>query len=136
MRHPEESFSLVSLPKKTGNLQVLSWLKNEDNSKKTVCDAGCGVGSLALPMATKFQKVYASDIAASMTSEASERAKQLKLKNLEFKVSDMENLKGSYDTVTCIDVMIHYPTSDVTHSSLSASFSTLVYLSLTPSLRI
>jgi len=90
--------------------KVLGWIQDEDNSKKTVCDAGCGVGSLALPMSTKFKKVFASDISSSMTSEAAARAKANKLKNLDFKVSDMENLKGQYDTLTCIDVMIHYPT--------------------------
>ena len=27
-----------------------------------------------------------------------------------YQVADMETLKGTYDTVTCIDVFIHYPT--------------------------
>ena len=71
------------------------------------------IGSLAIPLASKFQKVYASDISSSMTNEAAARAKEDKIKNIEFKVSDMEQLKGSYDTVTCIDVMIHYPTDKV-----------------------
>lgn len=31
-------------------------------------------------------------------------------KRIKFTTSDLENLKGSYDTVLCIDVMIHYPT--------------------------
>jgi magnesium-protoporphyrin O-methyltransferase len=99
---------------RTGHQQtidkVLKWIEIEDNSKKTVCDAGCGVGSLALPMSSKFKKVFASDISSSMTGEAASRAKASKLKNLDFKVSDMENLKGEYNTLTCIDVMIHYPT--------------------------
>ena len=51
----------VQLDIRTGHQQtidkVLGWLEGENNLKKTVCDAGCGVGSLALPMATKFQKV-------------------------------------------------------------------------------
>ena len=74
---------------------------------------GCGVGSLSLPMATKFKKVFASDISAAMTTEAASRAKQERLNNLEFKVSDMEKLSGTYNTVTCIDVMIHYPSDKV-----------------------
>ena len=52
----------VQLDIRTGHQQtidkVLGWLEGENNSKKTVCDAGCGVGSLALPMATKFKKVF------------------------------------------------------------------------------
>lgn len=31
-------------------------------------------------------------------------------KRISFTTSDLENLTGSYDTVLCIDVMIHYPT--------------------------
>lgn len=31
-------------------------------------------------------------------------------KRISFTTSDLENLKGTYDTVLCIDVMIHYPT--------------------------
>ena len=90
--------------------KVLGWVEGENNKGKTVCDAGCGTGSLALPLATKFKKVFASDISAAMTKEAGSRAKAEGLRNLEFKVSDMEKLSGKYDTVTCIDVMIHYPT--------------------------
>lgn len=104
----------VQLDIRTGHQQtidkVLNWMSNEDNSKKSVCDAGCGVGSLALPMAKMFKSVFASDISAAMTTEASNRAKTEKLKNIKFEVKDMEELKGKYDTVTCIDVMIHYPT--------------------------
>ena len=104
----------VQLDIRTGHQQtidkVLGWFDGENNKKKSVCDAGCGVGSLALPMATMFNKVSASDISAAMTQEASARAKEIKLRNVEFKVADMETLAGKYDTVTCIDVMIHYPT--------------------------
>lgn len=64
-------------------------------------------------MASKFQKVFASDISSSMTKEAEIRSKADKIKNIDFKVSDMEQIKGSFDTVTCIDVMIHYPTDKV-----------------------
>lgn len=107
----------VQLDIRTGHQQtidkVLNWFSVEDNGKNTVCDAGCGVGSLAIPLSAKFKKVYASDISSSMTKEAELRAKADKIRNIEFKVSDMETLGGSYDTVTCIDVMIHYPTDQV-----------------------
>lgn len=57
--------------------------------------------------------MFASDISKSMTQEAAERAKADRIKNVEFKVSDMEKLDGTYNTVTCIDVMIHYPTDKI-----------------------
>ena len=93
--------------------KVLGWIENEDNSKKSVCDAGCGVGTLTLPMATKFSKVLASDISDAMVQECSRRAQTLGVKNTQFQVTDMESLGGSFNTVTCIDVMIHYPTDKV-----------------------
>lgn len=93
--------------------KVLNWVENENNEKNTICDAGCGVGSLALPLASKFKRVFASDISAAMTNEAKNRADSVKLKNIEFKVSDMEKLNGKYNTVTCIDVMIHYPSDKI-----------------------
>lgn len=34
-------------------------------------------------------------------------------KRIKFTTSDLEALRGSYDTVLCIDVMIHYPTEKV-----------------------
>jgi magnesium-protoporphyrin O-methyltransferase len=36
--------------------KVLKWAESDDNSKKTLCDAGCGVGSLSIPMAKRFKK--------------------------------------------------------------------------------
>jgi magnesium-protoporphyrin O-methyltransferase len=44
-----------------------------------------------------------------MADEAARRAKEMGLK-AEFYTSDLESVSGSYDTVTCVDVAIHYPT--------------------------
>ena len=56
-------------------------------------------------------KVIASDISDAMVAEAASRANALGLSDsTSFAASDLEALSGSYDTVTCIDVMIHYPT--------------------------
>lgn len=107
----------VQLDIRTGHQQtidkVLNWLSSEKNKDKTLCDAGCGVGSLALPASSMFKKVFASDISSSMTNEAAQRAKSNGIKNVQFEVKDMEQLSGSFDTVTCIDVVIHYPTDKV-----------------------
>ena len=54
---------------------ALVWLTEEGNlSEITVCDAGCGVGSLAIPLAEKGAKVFASDISEKMVEEAARRA--------------------------------------------------------------
>ncbi len=90
---------------------VLEWLKSEDIKDVTICDAGCGVGSLSIPLAQMGAKVSASDISEKMVGEAKERAvKELgQPENPAFTVQDLESLEGKYHTVICLDVLIHYP---------------------------
>jgi magnesium-protoporphyrin O-methyltransferase len=54
-------------------------------------------------------KISASDISDSMANEAARRAKAAGVTNAEFYTSDLESVSGKYDTVTCVDVAIHYP---------------------------
>lgn len=92
--------------------KVLGWVDEDESAAggETFGDAGCGVGSLSLPLAKRGAKVFASDISAAMVKEATQRAAQAGLSdNTEFVTSDLESIEGEYDTVTCIDVMIHYP---------------------------
>merc|ERR1712150_240730 len=51
----------------------------------------------------------ASDISDAMSTEASRRAEELGIRNAKFYTSDLESVEGKYDTVTCVDVAIHYP---------------------------
>ncbi|MGK7879486.1 MAG: magnesium protoporphyrin IX methyltransferase [Crocosphaera sp.] len=94
---------------------VVGWLKADNNlNNLSLCDAGCGVGSLSLPLAQEGAKIFASDISEKMVTEAKERAqKELKdASNVTFAVQDLESLTGQYHTVICLDVLIHYPTED------------------------
>ncbi|KAJ3691139.1 hypothetical protein LUZ61_020303 [Rhynchospora tenuis] len=83
----------------------------------TICDAGCGTGSLSIPLARQGAIVLASDISAAMVSEAQQQAEAALSAELpnspfqmpKFEVSDLESLNGSFDTVVCLDVLIHYP---------------------------
>ncbi len=91
---------------------VLAWLRDDDNLEQLkICDAGCGVGSLSIPLAQMGATVYGSDISEKMVGEAQERYQQLASPagSAEFKVSDLEALAGRYHTVVCLDVLIHYP---------------------------
>lgn len=91
---------------------LLYWLKSDGNlAGLSICDAGCGVGSLSIPLAEAGAKVYASDISEKMVEEAKERAKNVlgNGDNPTFAVQDLETLSGRYDTVVCLDVLIHYP---------------------------
>lgn len=92
--------------------KVLAWLNADGNLPSlTVCDAGCGVGSLSIPLAQAGATVYASDISEKMVGEAKTRAVETlgSEGNPTFAVQDLEHLEGKYHTVICLDVLIHYP---------------------------
>ena len=92
---------------------VLSWIEETGGiSEMSFCDAGCGVGSLSLPLASLgARSVSASDISEAMVSETKRRAESsgLDLSRMNFNTSDLESLQGSFHTVICLDVFIHYP---------------------------
>jgi len=109
-----DDINTVQMDIRTGHDQtiqkILNWVKDDGNiAGKSVCDCGCGVGSLAIPLAQMGAKISASDISDSMANEAARRAKEMGL-NSKFYTSDLESVTGKYDTVTCVDVAIHYPT--------------------------
>ncbi|XP_038880651.1 magnesium protoporphyrin IX methyltransferase, chloroplastic [Benincasa hispida] len=91
---------------------VMAMLKDEGPlTGVTVCDAGCGTGSLSIPLAKEGAIVFASDISAAMVAEAQNKAKEEVVGGVmpKFEVKDLESLEGKYDTVVCLDVLIHYP---------------------------
>ncbi len=55
--------------------------------------------------------IDASDISEAMAKEAERRAEEagLNMSKLNFFASDLESLSGSFHTVCCLDVFIHYP---------------------------
>jgi magnesium-protoporphyrin O-methyltransferase len=93
--------------------EVLEWVQQQGELKsRSFCDAGCGVGSLSLPLAQLGAgSVAASDLSAAMVAEAERRARAAGIgaDRLSFTASDLESLQGRYDTVICLDVFIHYP---------------------------
>lgn len=97
--------------------KVLGWLDTEGGLAGTsVADAGCGTGSLAIPLALRGAAVSASDISAAMAGEAQKRYEAAVAAGAaapatppKFEAMDLESVTGKYHTVTCLDVMIHYP---------------------------
>jgi magnesium-protoporphyrin O-methyltransferase len=93
--------------------EVLVWVQEQGElATRSFCDAGCGVGSLAIPLALAGAgSVAASDLSEAMVEEARRRAAAagLAAERLHFSASDRESLQGRYDTVICLDVFIHYP---------------------------
>lgn len=116
---------------------VLGWLRADGNlADLSICDAGCGVGSLSIPLAEMGAKVYASDISEKMVEEAKERAKATlsQIENPTFVVQDLETLSGEYHTVICLDVLIHYPQDKAAEmiAHLSSLASDRLILSFAP----
>ncbi len=132
--------SKVQLDIRTGHQQtvdtVLNWLKTDDLTSLTICDAGCGVGSLSIPLAQAGATVYGSDISEKMVSEATARgeAELGKTDKLKFTVQDLETLSGEYHTVTCLDVLIHYPQNEADKmiSHLASMAQSRLILSFAP----
>ncbi|MBN3963196.1 magnesium protoporphyrin IX methyltransferase [Nostoc sp. NMS8] len=131
----------VQLDIRTGHQQtvdtVLGWLKADNNlAELSICDAGCGVGSLSIPLAVDGAKVYATDISEKMVEEGRDRAKQTlgNDENPTFAVQDLESLSGSYHTVICLDVLIHYPQekADEMISHLCSLAQSRIILSFAP----
>lgn len=114
-----EDVNKVQLDIRKGHQQtvdtVISWLTEDNNlTDLSICDAGCGVGSLSIPLAKAGAKMFASDISEKMVGEAKEKANEIlgNSNNINFTVEDLAALSGEYDTVICLDVLIHYPTED------------------------
>lgn len=126
---------------RTGHQQtidtVISWLKADDNLVGlSICDAGCGVGSLSIPLAEAGAKIFASDISEKMVGEAIEKAKATLAdpSNVTFAVQDLETITGKYHTVICLDVLIHYPQEDAAKmiSHLASLTESRLILSFAP----
>lgn len=115
---------------------VLNWLKTDDLTQLSICDAGCGVGSLSIPLAQAGAEVYGSDISEKMIQEATERAEAElgNINNLKFAVQDLEVLSGNYHTVICLDVLIHYPQNEADRmiSHLASMAQSRIILSFAP----
>jgi magnesium-protoporphyrin O-methyltransferase len=122
---------------------VLNWLQDDNLAGMSICDAGCGVGSLSIPLAQAGAKVFASDISEKMVEEAKDRAaaELANTDNLTFAVQDLEHLSGKYHSVICLDVLIHYPQAQavemISHlCSLSESRLILSFAPKTPALSL
>jgi magnesium-protoporphyrin O-methyltransferase len=116
---------------------VVGWLQADNNlGGLSIGDAGCGVGSLSIPLALAGATVTASDISEKMVEEAKERAKEVlgDTQTINFFVQDLETLSGNYHTVICLDVLIHYPQDKAAEmiSHLASLAETRIILSFAP----
>eukprot|EP00249_Psilotum_nudum_P006405 c19725_g1_i1 orf=173-1201(+) len=146
-----EDLNNVQLDIRKGHAQtvekVLGFLREGGLEGVSVCDAGCGTGSLAIPLALEGAVVSASDISFAMVAEAERQAEEtigraavsssLRKKQISpprFEAKDLESLSGKYHTVACIDVLIHYPQEKAAHmiSHLASLAENRLLLSFAP----
>ena len=92
---------------------AISWLRPANGfESQTVLDAGCGTGSLSIPLAQAGARVKGIDLSDRMIEAARERASRAGIPDgvLAFAVGDLTSTNQAYDTIVCIDVFARYPT--------------------------
>ena len=93
---------------------LLDWLP-DDLSGKTVLDAGCGTGALAVDAAKRGVSVIAIDVASNLIGVARERAAEQEFSGeIDFRVGDMlADAPAEVDHIVAMDSLIHYAAVDV-----------------------
>jgi len=93
---------------------LLGWLP-EDLRGRTLVDAGCGTGALAIEAARRGARVYAIDVAANLIDVARKRTPvDLGPGSVDFRTGDMlADLPERADFVVAMDSLIHYAAADV-----------------------
>lgn len=91
--------------------QAMAWLKTYNLPKDArILDAGCGTGLFSIQMAKEGYNMVSMDIAKQMVEKGKEDAVKAGVADkIEFGVSDLESIEGTYDAIVCFDVLIHYP---------------------------
>lgn len=90
---------------------LLNWLP-PDLSGRTLLDAGCGTGALAVAASERGARVTAIDLSPTLVGLARERAP--KHLPIDFRVGDMADpALGRFDHVVAMDSLIHYPAPDM-----------------------
>jgi len=96
---------------------LLDWLP-ADLSGRTLLDAGCGTGALALAAARRGAQVVAIDLSPTLIGLARERLPaKFGSGTVEFRVGDMlDPALGRFDHVVAMDSLIHYRAPDATRA--------------------
>eukprot|EP00884_Botryococcus_braunii_P011659 jgi/Botrbrau1/20494/Bobra.145_2s0053.1 len=126
--------------------KALAWFAEEGGVQgTTICDAGCGTGvphQFPSPSRAQGAAVTATDISEAMVAETKQRYDKAVQDGAAapavppvFEAVDLESVKGTFHTVCCIDVLIHYPQEKVDEmlGKLSEKAQQRIILSFAPS---
>ncbi|MCG7898262.1 MAG: class I SAM-dependent methyltransferase [Candidatus Thiodiazotropha weberae] len=88
-----------------------------------VLDISTGTGSVAIEIATRHRDAHieAIDLSREMLDIAATKAEQMKIPNIRFSQSDVDNLTYSaetFDVVTCGYAMFFYPDMEATYRTI------------------
>ncbi len=90
----------------------------------TALDAGCGTGLFSVALARRGFQVSAADLAPQMAAATAANAAAAGLSDrVSAWAADLEEVTGSYNLVSCFDVLIHYPAE--TFSGMLAHLASL-----------
>jgi magnesium-protoporphyrin O-methyltransferase len=93
---------------------LVGWLPS-DLGQRTLLDAGCGTGALAVEAARRGARVTAIDLSPTLVGLASARLPEtIAPGSIEFRSGDMLDAGlGTFDHVVCMDALIHYHVADI-----------------------
>jgi magnesium-protoporphyrin O-methyltransferase len=115
---------------------ALAWLGARGLAGTTIWDAGCGAGSLSLPLAQAGAEVHAVDFSTRMIRLLARRAEATPGlgERLRAQSADLTTIDGRYDAVACLDVFARYPLQQVLAMlrHLSAAARGPLVISFTP----
>jgi ubiquinone biosynthesis O-methyltransferase len=94
-----------------------TYLKTLDLTKKylkpndVVMDFGCATGLYSIELSDKVNKIYGFDISSKMIDIANNKAKEQKIKNIEFKqttIFDEIYKKESFDVILAFHIILYF----------------------------
>ena len=66
------------------NIGMIEWVLNTAKHEGDLCELYCGSGNFTIPLATKFDKILATEISKTSIRSAKENCKLNKIENIEF----------------------------------------------------
>ncbi|MBE0490881.1 MAG: tRNA (uridine(54)-C5)-methyltransferase TrmA [Sulfurospirillum sp.] len=137
-----------SQPNNNVNTQMIQWVCSHVGHGKDLLELYCGHGNFTLPMAGKFSKVLATEIAKSSITSAQKSAKQVGINNINFLRMSVEDLTSAlngereFNRLREIDldsfhfshVLVDPPRAGIDEKSLTflKRFDKIIYISCNP----